>query len=374
MPDARSIPPAPDEFEVSIIGPGKGECVIIHLGDNEWCIVDSCIPRGESEPVALEYLNSFKNNAVAGIKLVIATHWHDDHIRGLSSILKNSPHAHFYCSMALDHENFFQLTATAAMGIQGNSGVDEFGAILGIIDKTAATKQAKRLASPKYAIANRILLDLPKNGRSFPVSIRALSPSDGSVKLALKDIASLIPVPGQAQRRVTPRSPNHASIVLWIQAGPATTLLGADLEHTPNAGEGWIAVVDCHKGGANKIPAELFKVAHHGSKNGEYSDIWAHMLRMNPIAVVTPFNGGSTPLPTKADLDRLKTRTNRLYCTSQGPGKAPARDSLVERTMRMQLSSRRVFGGQSGQVRVRWRIGSTPLQPIIEKFHGAYSV
>jgi hypothetical protein len=49
-----------------IIGPGPGECIVLHLGDNEWCIVDSCLPHGSSEPAAVEYLKSLGNNTLAG--------------------------------------------------------------------------------------------------------------------------------------------------------------------------------------------------------------------------------------------------------------------------------------------------------------------
>ncbi len=35
--------PGQDIIEVSIFGPGKGEPILVHLGRNEWIIVDSCI-------------------------------------------------------------------------------------------------------------------------------------------------------------------------------------------------------------------------------------------------------------------------------------------------------------------------------------------
>jgi glyoxylase-like metal-dependent hydrolase (beta-lactamase superfamily II) len=82
---SRVEPPAHDQFEVSIIGPGRGECVILHLGNNDWCVVDSCLDRNSSQPAAVEYLQSLGGDALGGVRLVIATHWHDDHIRGLAS-------------------------------------------------------------------------------------------------------------------------------------------------------------------------------------------------------------------------------------------------------------------------------------------------
>ena len=40
MPSQR---PATNEVEISLFGPGYGECIVIHVGENEWVIVDSCI-------------------------------------------------------------------------------------------------------------------------------------------------------------------------------------------------------------------------------------------------------------------------------------------------------------------------------------------
>ena len=38
-----AAPPRTDELEVSLFGPGVGECVIVHLGAGEWMVVDSCL-------------------------------------------------------------------------------------------------------------------------------------------------------------------------------------------------------------------------------------------------------------------------------------------------------------------------------------------
>lgn len=340
---ARATPPAANEFEISIIGPGRGECIVLHIGDNQWCVIDSCIPQGFSQPIAVEYLNSLGNNALAGVLLIVATHWHDDHIRGLASVLKQAPaSAKFCCSAALRSEELSTLIATAQSGIEHDTGVEEFASILRLLTESATTRRAQQLAAPSFALASKNLLTRRENGRSFPVSITSLSPSDGTFRMALADIAKLIPNLQQAQRRITPPSPNHLSVVLWVEAGPIRALLGADLEHTGNAGEGWMAVVDCHEARQEQESASLFKVPHHGSVNADYPEMWPKMLKDDPIAVVTPFNGGRVRLPRQTDLDRLAARTTKLYCTSPGAGKEPVRDSVVEKTMRLALT------GQSG--------------------------
>ena len=78
-------PPAPTEVEVSLFGPGVGECVVIHLGLGEWLIVDSCLTAGR-EPVAISYLSEL-GVPLDSVRMCLFTHFHDDHIRvpGLSS-------------------------------------------------------------------------------------------------------------------------------------------------------------------------------------------------------------------------------------------------------------------------------------------------
>ena len=187
----------------------------------------------------------------------------------------------------------------------------------------------------------------------------------------MTEIGSLIPRAGELQRRIINRSPNRASVVLWIEAGAIRALLGADLEHTGSASEGWTAVVAARQ---DRNQAMAFKVAHHGSAGSDCPEVWAKMLADNPIAVVTPFNGGPTRLPKTSDIERLATRTPFLYCTAAGPGKPPTRGPAIERMMKRQAVERRVIEGRPGHVRIRWTVPGQEASPRIETFNGAYSV
>ena len=357
---SRAVPPNPDEFEISIIGPGRGECVVVHLGDNEWCVIDSCRARGSDLPVAIEYLTILGNGSVDRVRLVVATHWHDDHIQGLSSILEKSPSAKFACSTAMAHDQFIMLVEAARSSIQGSSGVEEFAAIYGLIEKMGE--------APKWAVQDRELLGLPGAGRSFPVTIKALSPSDRTVALALASIAARMPKVGSPQRRIQNVTPNESSVVLWIQAGQKRVLLGADLEHTNESALGWLGILSSH---TDADPAFAFKVPHHGSENADCPKVWESMLIDNPFAVVTPF---SLDLPGTSDLRRLAARTVNLFCTSVGPGKPPRRDPLVEKTAKYVATRRRVLQGNPGHVRIRWALNQVESSPTVELFNGARHV
>src|SRR5438067_455186 len=42
-PVPKTEPPDSSELELSVFGPGRGECLVVHLGAGEWMVVDSCL-------------------------------------------------------------------------------------------------------------------------------------------------------------------------------------------------------------------------------------------------------------------------------------------------------------------------------------------
>jgi len=221
-----------------------------------------------------------------------------------------------------------------------------------------------------FGVQDRTILKFTETGRPFPITLTALSPSDPTIRLALRQIASVLPKQGEPQRRIINPTPNHASVVLSVEAGGIRALLGADLEHSGRAGEGWIAILDAHQ----TAPAQIFKVPHHGSAGADHPVVWTKMLSANPIAVVTPFTGGSVRLPKYSDLQRLLGRTSSLYCTASSAGRASKRDPAVERNMKLQLQDRRVLEGRPGHVRIRWSTNNSADGPEVKLFDGAYHV
>ena len=49
-------PPRDDEFELTLLGPGYGESIVMHIGEGAWVLVDSC-GRADA-PAALDYLET----------------------------------------------------------------------------------------------------------------------------------------------------------------------------------------------------------------------------------------------------------------------------------------------------------------------------
>jgi len=341
--------PSLDEVEISIFGPGYGESILCHLGNNCWIIVDSCLDPVSKQPYPLTYLKSIGVNSETSVKHIIATHWHDDHIRGLGNIVEECKSADFICSEALKSNEFLTLvSAYGKRSMMTSSGADEFYKVLQTLERYTPQK------TPRFAIEDRCLKRvLPENSvLRLPCEIHSLSPSDYSVLLTKIEIAKLIPKERATKRRVLEISPNHISVVLLIIIGDLYILLGSDLEETGNAQTGWTKIVNSRS--ILRMKASLFKIPHHGSKNADLPDVWTEMLNSQPLSVLTPFVKGDVYLPTKNDVIRICRRTDNGYITALPRWKkSRRRPTPVEKTIRESGIKIKQYNQTHGQIRIR---------------------
>ncbi|MCY4287950.1 MAG: MBL fold metallo-hydrolase [Aestuariivita sp.] len=104
-------PPQDDVVEISVFGPGYGESILIHVGSRRWIVIDSCLVDDRRTPAPLKYMSELGLDASADVCAVVATHWHDDHIKGLSTILHACTDADFWYSAALTKGEFLAFLA-----------------------------------------------------------------------------------------------------------------------------------------------------------------------------------------------------------------------------------------------------------------------
>ena len=307
-------PPRDDEFELTLIGPGYGESIVMHIGEGAWVLVDSC-GRADA-PAALDYLETLGINPAEAVKLIVASHWHDDHIRGLAHMARACRKAKFCCANVLCHEEF--LTVVDALEHRHfaacSSGVRE---IFGLFSRLR-----EEGAVPTWALANRRVF-----GRGL-CRIWALSPADDAFLDFLRSIGRLLPRAGQAETRIRSLSPNEVAVALRVEVGDIVVLLGADLER-----RGWLKILQDEARPSGT--ASAFKVPHHGSESGDEPAVWQRMLDVDPISILTPWRRGNRTLPTDRDVRRILARTPNAYATAKIDAVRPARrDRAVERTIR----------------------------------------
>ena len=353
---STETPPKVDEFELTLFGPGYGESIVLHLGGGRWVLIDSCLDT-DGAPRALSYLESMGLDPTQDVALIVATHWHDDHIRGMAQLVEKCSRARFCCASALGNREF--LAAVGALEgrhlSSAGSGIREIHRVFSRLGQRTPRQ------TPKFALANCRIFD--QGG----CQIWTLSPSDSNYAAFLRTIGSLIPSGGQSKGRVPDPSPNEVAVVLWVRIENLVVLLGSDLERP-----GWAEILQ--SAGRPTSKASVFKVPHHGSKNAHDPAVWTRMLEPNPFAVLTPWRRGGYFLPTQTDVERILSCTPNAYATTKRSLPAQAtrrRPRMVDRTMRESGAKLRWLGMSSDAIRLRRPLDAR-TDWNVQKFGSAY--
>ncbi len=332
----NSARPGHDEFELTLFGPGYGESIALHIGNGNWVIVDSHLTPGDV-PSAAQYLKSIGVEPAEAVCLIVATHWHDDHIRGIADLLEMCPKAKFCCANTLVKTEF-----VAAVEALEKRHLTVIGSGAREIYRVFEHLEAKK-AKPTLATENRRIFN--RDG----CQIWSLSPSDKVFLQFLASIRNLFPGKGQIKSRVPYPSPNQASVVLWVEIGGVIALLGSDLEK-----RGWIEILQSTDRPDGK--ASVFKIPHHGSRNADDPDVWGNMLEPDPVSVLTPWTKGGRYLPRHEDIQRILSYSGNAYITSLTDHvtlKPVKRRKAVEKTIRESDIKLQRFSISDGSIRLR---------------------
>lgn len=338
-----TAPPAVDEVEVTLLGPGRGESIVVHYGDGAWIVVDSCIRR-TGRPAALDYLSSIGVLPDA-ITHLVATHWHDDHIRGFADLVWACPDSTVVISAALECDEFLVLAESQGEAmISGPSGVRE---LAGVLRRAAESAQPLELARADQRLMLRTA--------AAPVpsaEVWALSPSSATLLDAMQEFAALAPSVGRSKRAVPRPARNPHSVVLWVEVGDVRIILGADLEREASADRGWTAIVD--SAARPHALCHFVKIPHHGSEDAHDEQMWSALLVPSPYAGVTPFRQGRVALPRASDAARIAALTDQAWVTRLLPdSSSPTRPRAVERTIAEMGASLRMTSVEPGRVTFR---------------------
>lgn len=306
---ALETPPQTTQAEITLIGTGGGygEACVVHLGDDNWILIDSCINPFTKKPLSLEYLESINIDIKNKVKLLICTHWHDDHINGMSEILSKAEKAGFAIASTHDKKKFLQLVKLDYEKLKAeasNASTIEFNNCIEILQKRGT--HIKESSLDKLLAACTI-------SDTHRCELISLSPSDYTIHEFTKEISSLITEYGQPNQKIIPKSPNAKSVAIFLKLGAHRAILGSDLEISKDPREGWDNIIN------NSLSIDktssLFKIPHHGSENGYHESIWLKLLDKNPISKLTPWNK-KNKLPAPDMLKKYLEHTDKLYITS----------------------------------------------------------
>ncbi|MFJ1784304.1 ComEC/Rec2 family competence protein [Streptomyces anulatus] len=190
----------PPGWAFALCDVGQGDAMVLMAGDGAGVVVDA-----GPDPRAVD--RCLRDLGVTRIPLVVLTHFHADHVRGLPGVLRGR-----------------------AVGAIQTTSLEEPPEQAAFVRRTAAAARVPTLR----AVAG-------EHRRAGPVDWRVLWPRQG---------------PGGAGATV--REPNDSSVTLRVRAaGGLTLLLLGDLEP--------LAQRELLRGREASGPVDVLKVAHHGS-------------------------------------------------------------------------------------------------------------
>lgn len=359
----NKVAPKPNEFELSLFGPGTGECIVIHYGDNNWFVIDSFREKENDIPIAQAYLESIGVNVHQNVKHILATHFDDDHCDGLTELLANCDDAKFHCSTALLVNEFFACVKKNGnlKLVQAKPGLSEFADILEFLEKSSQIPDRCRSTyGPNWVHAGSQI------SLSNKVTFSILSPSSIAVGDSAREFKDAYldttgPVKKLPQNRF-----NMISVAGAIETSNLSLLLGADLERGGNDHVGWRGVLN--DSNLRKPLSSIFKIPHHGSEGADVEGVWTQLVGNEPTLLLTSM--ASSGIPRESDVVRLKSKTNNeVVLTNPKYITRPKKHGAANRRMNLITRSRKIIRRQLGQVCIRFELGTDAIS--IEKFGAA---
>jgi hypothetical protein len=264
-------------------------------------------------------------NPSESVKLIVCTHWHDDHILGISEILKACESADLCFARVNDKKKFLRLVGLdySKVGNIGSlSSTKEFNECVEILE---SRKKGIKGAGPDRLLYSTSLKS------SVVCEVFSLSPSDQAISNFDFEISELITEFGEPRKKIVIDSPNDKSVVLFLRLDKHKALLGADLEITDLSNTGWFDIIN-NSEIIRKEKASYFKIPHHGSENGYHDRIWLELLESDPNANLSPWNKASG-LPSAEMIKKFQEHSSKLYITSPklAASKAKKRDRDIEK-------------------------------------------
>ena len=295
-----------EEIELLVFGRGYGECILIKYSKDEYALVDCFKNPVTNNPIVIDYFNAI-NELPEKINIIVVTHWHKDHISGISDVI---PLANSNVKIVLNpivKENDFN----KFIFLNGSS-TNEFRKIYEYIKQhpqsLCYSGQNKQLCKTKCSYINTL----------SPQDFEIFSYIDNlNRKLITNKVYYDIP------------DNNCLSIVLLFRYKKQGILLGSDMVNNSDTNLGWNGIINNY----TDIKSNIFKIPHHGSITGHNDKIWTNLLQDCPTSILTTFNKGSK-LPTDEDIQRIKNLSEKLYIIGSNTKKDKNKERLAKKVLK----------------------------------------
>jgi len=265
-------------FSVRVFDVGHGDSLLIESPSGKIGIVD-CNKKGESIPL-LEFIQQCKKDE---IEFICLTHPHSDHYSGMLELLE------FCTSNNIKIKNFFEVGSSPKeldIEFEPQEQADYFAKLFTTIYKLAENNKFTLYA----CTAGRLLM------QENNFSVRALAPNSLTIKKVLKK--KFIQPEKQLNHFL-----NRLSIILLVKDCGSAVLLLADAESGQQK--------QILSTSITKAKINLFKISHHGSKQGYCEDLIerSHVRKNSYAAISTGCLYGTPSHEVITSLSSLKIKT-----------------------------------------------------------------
>lgn len=314
--------PQPDELEITTLGPGlsSGESIVVHLIGDEWIIIDSC--KSGDEVLPLEYLRRIGVDCKEQVKMVICTHWHWDHIQGMSEILNECVKAKFYLAPVGDFKGYLDVVLKLA-------GIDPLGSnIWNELNNCLDALYSNNQRTPRLLTHNERIVHFESK------EMFAIGPSDEMCNRFHVSLLKIDPFKPQ-KSDIESLEGNLCSLALSINYKGQKALIGGDMEvgrvredkykyhlcrdkcHS-HENCGWCEAISDGNVFADEKPYHFINLPHHSSSSSFCPKMWEEgMAAGGPIATTTVFKcARGEALPTREMLELYRNKCKELYITS----------------------------------------------------------
>lgn len=258
--------PLPDlvsgHLAILAFGPGVGELILVRVPPDTWLVLDGC-GTGETD-YALATLDHYDG---ARPRVIVLTHPHDDHSRGLAGLIE--------ASTPPDRKETWPrigMVLPPGNDIAGRSG----GFVAGVTLQAIAAVESRWSAWP----ACRWDVNAGDVEPLGDATVRVLSPRPEvrAGQMAVWKVGR-------------PFNKNIVSTALLLEWRGRRIVLGSDLVEEPAHGWSHSLALDPHLG-----DHDYLKVPHHGSDQALHDDVLRPRARApDPLRVFTPFGPRRLP-------------------------------------------------------------------------------
>lgn len=306
--------PNPNHFEISLFGKQfNGECIVIHLGNGCWGIIDSFTHKGK--PIAISYLENI-NADLNKVKFIILTHWHDDHSAGIDKVAESCKNAKLYISSCFCGEafNFYYLQYDKKIDVS-KIKTPKFQSIFSYLKK-----------APNKAKKDTLFFNTLKEGIDQNIQLYFLSPSDETINLYDKDIRNTLEDLEAGKTKLNWSSNleskylkqeniKSVAVLIVFKDFGFNIVLTSDKEKSNKFG---IGIEDFLSANClvDPIETKVFKIPHHSSPTGYKKEVWDKLVDEKTKMISTTWKKGKHLLPTEEMARLIQKNYPSSYITS----------------------------------------------------------